>query len=139
MTGRSNRTVLASSLLTSTREVATARRARNGRRTLVKYPDRFEAAHMRHEDVDDHQIEGRILKSDETGRAAVSDRDLEATSVEPRLYRKADVQVIVDNQSPTHMEVPQPEKGHRNFLQLRDFSHFVTGMRCDHGTIEGPR
>jgi len=126
----------------------------------VKYPDRLEATHLRHEYIDDHQIEGRVLESDETGRAAVGDRDFEAASVEPRLYRKANVRVIVDNQNPTHMEVPQPSatrwtntciapgmvyrhesapfaasrrrgtvsarKGHRNFLQLRDFSHFVT-------------
>src|SRR4249920_1073768 len=36
--------------------VSQHRDQRNRWRTLVEYPDRLEAAHVRHEDVDDHQI-----------------------------------------------------------------------------------
>jgi len=42
--------------------VAGHRNQRNRRRALVEYPDRFEAAHVRHEDVDDHQVEERAFQ-----------------------------------------------------------------------------
>jgi hypothetical protein len=52
-----------------------------------------------------HQIEDRIVEPDKAGRAVESDR--EAISAEPRLDRKADMQIIVDNPNPTHTG-PQP-------------------------------
>jgi hypothetical protein len=36
-------------------------------RPIVKHPDRFEAAHVRHEDIDDHQVERRTVKGNKAG------------------------------------------------------------------------
>jgi hypothetical protein len=52
-----------------------------------------------------HQIEDRIVAGDKAGRAVFGDR--EAMSAKPPLDRKADMQIIVDNQDPTHTG-PQP-------------------------------
>lgn len=40
------------------------------------YPDRFEATHVRHEDIDNHQIEAGILQGTEPGFAPIADRHL---------------------------------------------------------------
>jgi hypothetical protein len=63
----------------------------------VKYPDRFETAHAGHEDIDDHQIERRIVESDEAGSAAIGDRDLETIALEPSPNGEADMRIIINN------------------------------------------
>lgn len=45
-------------------------------------PDRLEAAHVRHEDIDDHQIDARIVESDKTIGAATGDRARDLTNSE---------------------------------------------------------
>jgi hypothetical protein len=40
----------------------------------VKYPDRFEAAHVRHEDVNEHQVERTVIQCRKTALAAVRQR-----------------------------------------------------------------
>jgi len=41
---------------------------------LVKDPDRLEPAHMRHQDVDHHQIDLFVLESAEAGFSSVGNR-----------------------------------------------------------------
>jgi hypothetical protein len=53
---------------------------RNRRRALVKYPDRFETAHVRHEDIDDHQVEARSFQRAMSGFAAIGDRYFKAVA-----------------------------------------------------------
>ena len=71
----------------------------------MKRPDRLEAPHLRHEHIDDHPIEDRFADGNKAGRAAIGHR--EAAAIEPRLYRKADVQIIVNGQNSMHTG-PQP-------------------------------
>jgi hypothetical protein len=63
----------------------------------MKRPDRLEAPHLRHEHIDDHPIEDRFADGNEAGGAAIGDR--EAAAIEPRLYRRAGVQIIVNGQN----------------------------------------
>jgi len=64
---------------------------------MVKYPDRFETTHAGHEDIDDHQIERRIVESDEAGGTAIGDRDPETIALEPSPNGEADMRIIIDN------------------------------------------
>ena len=75
---------------------------RDRRRALVKYPDRLETAHVRHEDIDDHQVERRVVERREAVGPAVRDRDPETAPLEPGAYRKAGMKVVIDNQNATH-------------------------------------
>lgn len=47
--------------------VSRHRNQRNCRRAFVEYPDRFETTHVRHEDIDDHQVEAGIFQSTKSG------------------------------------------------------------------------
>jgi hypothetical protein len=69
---------------------------------IVKYPDRFEAAHIGHEDIDDHQIERRIVESDETVGAAIGDGDPKTIPLEPSANGEANMRIVVDNQNASH-------------------------------------
>src|SRR5436309_14856396 len=57
---------------------------------------------MRHEDIDDHQIEFGIVERRETVDPAVGDRDPESALLQPRPDREACVRVIIDHQYATH-------------------------------------
>jgi hypothetical protein len=50
---------------------------------LMENPDRLKAVHMRHENIDDHQIEHRIIESVEAGFSAVGDDNLKSSFFEP--------------------------------------------------------
>jgi hypothetical protein len=69
---------------------------------LPKYPDRLEPTHVRHEDIDDHQIERTLVQRGEPALAAIRDRDPEPALLEPYAYGKAGVQVVIDHQDATH-------------------------------------
>jgi hypothetical protein len=69
---------------------------------IVKRADRLEAAHIRHEDIDDHLIEGRIVERREAGRASIGDLDLEAIALEPGPNGEADMRIVIDNQNASH-------------------------------------
>jgi hypothetical protein len=70
--------------------VAGNRDQRHRRRALVEQPDRLEAAHRRHEDIDDHQIETGIGQRSETIGTAIRSRDPEPT------------RLVIDHENATH-------------------------------------
>jgi len=72
---------------------------RHRRRALVEQSDRLEAAYIGHEHVDNHEVEGRIIESGKTVRAAVCDRDPEAVLRQPGTNGQADMRIVVDNQN----------------------------------------
>jgi len=57
-----------------------------GRRVAMEYPDRLEPPHVRHKDIDDHQIERAVVQRGETALAAIRDRDPEPALLEPYAY-----------------------------------------------------
>jgi hypothetical protein len=63
------------------------------------WPD---AAHVRHENVDDHQIERRTIESFKSGFAAIGDRNFKAATFEPRPNRRANQRIIIDNEDAWH-------------------------------------
>src|SRR6185369_1329242 len=88
------------------KSVAGNRDQRNGRRVAVEYPDRLETPHVRHEDIDDHQIERAVVQRGEAALTAVRDRDPEPALPEPYAYGKAGVPVVIDYQDATHDPPP---------------------------------
>jgi hypothetical protein len=77
----------------------------------VEYPDRLETPHVRHEDIDDHQIERAIVQRGETALTAIRDRDPEPALLEPYAYGKAGVPVVIDYQDATHDDPPPLWRG----------------------------
>jgi hypothetical protein len=70
---------------------------------IMEHANRFEAVHIGHEDIDDHQVERRIVESDKTIGAAVCDRDLETIALQPRANGEADMRIVVDDQNASHV------------------------------------
>jgi hypothetical protein len=69
----------------------------------VEYPDRFEAAHVRHEDVDEHQVEGGIFQRTKPGFAAVSYRHLKAVTLEIDIDGRTDHGIVIDDENASHV------------------------------------
>ena len=61
---------------------------------------------MRHEDIDDHQIEGHAFESAKSGFAAIGNRHLKAVSFEIDLNGHANHWIIIDNQNTRHGRPP---------------------------------
>src|ERR1700730_10188400 len=70
---------------------------RNRRRALVEYPDRFETAHVRHEDIDNHQVEARTFQRAKPGISAIGYRYFKAVAFERYLDGHADHGIIIDD------------------------------------------
>jgi hypothetical protein len=66
--------------------------------TLVEDPDRLEPAHVRHDDVDDHQIEPLALACAKPG-LAFGNRHPKIVALETELDGHADHRVVVDNEN----------------------------------------
>src|SRR6266702_1286669 len=79
--------------------VARQRDQRNGGRAFVKDPDRFKAAHVRHEDIDDHQIELFVFEGSKSCLSAVGDRHPKIVPLEIDLDGHAYQRVVVDNEN----------------------------------------
>jgi hypothetical protein len=63
----------------------------------VEYPDRLEAAHVRHEHVDQHHVESRGFKRAETRIATLGNDDLEAVLLQTDLNGRANHWVVIDH------------------------------------------
>ena len=85
------------------KRVSRHRNQRNGRRTLVEYPDRFEAAHVRHEDVDEHQVEAGIFQRTKPGFAAIGYRHVKAVTLKIDLDGRADQGIVIDDKNACHV------------------------------------
>jgi hypothetical protein len=68
----------------------------------MKDPDRFESAHMRHENVHDHQIEFSAFEGAEPCLAAIGDRDPKVVSLEIDLDCHAHHRIVVDDENMRH-------------------------------------
>src|SRR5260221_8307721 len=79
---------------------------RSSRRTFVEYPDRLEAAHVRHEDVDEHHVERRGFKRMDACFSAVSDGYFEAPALQIDLDGCAYHRVVVDHAITPHDSSP---------------------------------
>ena len=73
----------------------------------MKQPDRLEAAHGRHQDIDDHQIETGLIQRSQAVGAAIRDRDPEPIPLQPRGDRETDMPVIIDHENATHGGLPR--------------------------------
>ena len=80
-------------------------------------PDRFEAAHMRHENVDDDQIELFVFEGAQSGFTALGDRHSKIVALETELDGHAHHRVIVDDEDMTQISRP-----HSSFV-FRQFSN----------------
>src|SRR6266566_1437932 len=69
---------------------------------VMKHPDRLEAPHVGHEDVDDHQIECGMLQSGKAADAAVGDGNPEAMLPEPNADGLADMWIVIDHENTAH-------------------------------------
>ena len=78
--------------------VSRHRNQRNRRRALVEYPDRSEAAHVRHEDIDEHQVEAGVFQRTKPGLAAIGYRHLKAVPIEIDLDGRADHGIVIDDE-----------------------------------------
>ena len=58
--------------------------------------------HIGHEDINDHQVERRIVESEETAGTTIGDRDLEAVALQPRPNGETDMWVVIHNKNASH-------------------------------------
>ena len=79
-----------------------ARDDRDIRRPLVKDPDRFEAAHMRHEHVDQHDVEIAGLECAHSRFTTVGNGDLETLARQTDLDGNAYRRVVIDHENARH-------------------------------------
>ncbi len=63
----------------------------------------LEAAHVRHENIDDHHVEARIFQRAKPGLAAPSDRDRKSVAFEIQLDRHADHGIVVVDENACHV------------------------------------
>jgi hypothetical protein len=83
----------------------------------VEYPDRLEAAHVRHENIDDHQVEGRAFQRPKSGFTAVGDGHLKIVSLKIDLDGHADHWIVVDDENTLHAGPPRLK------IRLRQFGN----------------
>ena len=65
-------------------------------------PDRLEAAHVRHENIDDHQIERRAFERPKPGLAAVGDGHRKVVALKIDLDGLADHRIVVNDENMRH-------------------------------------
>src|SRR6202035_4787659 len=82
--------------------IAGHRNQRNRRRTFVEYPNGLETTHMRHENIDEHQVERRCFKRMNPRFTAVSDGDFEALAFKTELNSLANHWVVIDQENTRH-------------------------------------
>jgi hypothetical protein len=68
----------------------------------VKHPDRLEAAHMRHEDIDQHDVEIGGFECAHTGFSTVGNGDFETFPRQTDLDGDAHHRVVIDHENPRH-------------------------------------
>ena len=66
-------------------------------------PDRLEAAHVRHENIDDHQIERHAFERPQPGLAAVGDDHLKILTLKIELDGLADHRIVVNDENMRHV------------------------------------
>src|SRR5689334_85659 len=69
-------------------------------------PDRFEAAHVRHENIDDHEIERLAVERPQARLAAIGNRYLEIVPFEIDLDGHTDHRIIVHHENARHVVSP---------------------------------
>src|SRR5262245_20217183 len=80
------------------KRVAGHRNQRDIGRALVKYANGFEAAHMRHEDVDDHDIEDARRELAHSRFTTVGNGDFHALPLQADLDGHGDHRIVIDHQ-----------------------------------------
>ncbi len=84
--------------------VAGHRDDRNIGPALVEHPDRFDAAHVRHEDVDQHHVEIGRFECPHSRFTTVGNGDLEAPTLQTNLDGDANHRVVIDHENARHDE-----------------------------------
>ena len=93
---------------------------------LVKDPDRLEPAHMRHEDIHDHQIEPAAVKRAKAAFAAIGHDHLEPVTLQKDLNGHADHRIVIDDKNTRHDVPKRSRQGQQSrrikaqFLQFRN-------------------
>ena len=72
----------------------------------MENPDRLEAAHVRHENVDDHQIDAAAVERTKPRFAAIGHHHLEVVTFQKDLDGHADHRIVVDDENARH-DMPQ--------------------------------
>ncbi len=75
----------------------------------------LEAAHVRHEDVDDHQVEGCAFQRPKSGLAAIGDGHLKIVPLKIDLNGHADHWVAIDDENTWHAGPPRLSIWFRQF------------------------
>jgi hypothetical protein len=84
-------------------------------------PDRFEPAHVRHEDIDDHQVELLEFESTQSGFTSIGNRHSKIVALEIDLDGHADHRVVVDDEN-------MAQSFHFRFsFPFRRFNHRTVG------------
>lgn len=66
----------------------------------------FAAAHMRHENIDQHHVERSRLERMQAGLTALRDDDLETLTLKTGLNGSANQRVVINHQNTRHDEIP---------------------------------
>src|SRR6185503_20716045 len=82
--------------------VARHRDDRHVRPVLVKHPNRFEAAHMRHEYVDQHDVEIGGFECAHSRFTTVGNGDVETLAHQTNLDGNAYHRVVIDHENARH-------------------------------------
>src|SRR6185436_19581102 len=113
--------------------VSRHRHQRHRWRTLVEYPDRFEAAHVRHEDVDQHEIEAGVFQRAKPGFAAIGYRHVEAVTLKIDLDGRADHWIVIDDKNASHVsprkQITYLQSNYSSVAIIMGLSGF-SGGRC---------
>ena len=78
----------------------------------------FVAAHMRHEDIDQHHVERRRFERVQAGLTAVRNGDLETLTLKAGLNGSANQRVVINHQNTRQDEIP-PLRKSRNESHVR--------------------
>jgi hypothetical protein len=71
-------------------------------RGLMEHSNRFKATHMRHENINDHQIESRTVEGVEASNAITSNDNLKAMAFEPEPDCLGNKRIVVNNENAWH-------------------------------------
>src|ERR1700742_358659 len=83
--------------------VAGHRDQRNLGRAFVEHPDRLKAAHMRHEDIDEHDVECRAFQRANPCLTAVGDGYFKALTLKTDLNGHAHHWIVIDHENTRHL------------------------------------
>ena len=77
----------------------------------------LEAAHVRHEDVDEHQVEAGIFQRTKPGFTAIGYRHIKAVTLKTDLNGRTDQGIVIDDKNACHASPPELD----NVISMQSF------------------